>query len=423
MAALRSSEQGGQSSLLSNLPTEIVIQIMKHSLDFSCLWALVKASSRFSSILMAFAWEIVEEVMIETTPPCTQIMMKLALIIRTSPDFFTGLDDVSHYAIERKQLKSFPHQQIAPQLLREFVQLAHNIHAVAHACLDFYLKRLKYLKPQRISDTDVENHERRLSVLYSEHPLPGQPFQPNLDFGPPTYLEEQRAVRLLWQYQVFLDVKAAGRRQALAHWSERDHNILALPIVSRLIRSIYERYQIDPVFEFVNEITGGRSGQPKNALNNLEKALLQEKALAHFLRCPPVSIYSRSYYLPCFPRPDLLVENFPAIGRLVNINTTIKESPGGWQFYFNMVANRQNSSPLKMGLFKPWSKFGFEFWDDDRMVDLGFLPPRHLRYGSDSCSEAYWFVWRSILTPEEDAERRSDVAKRYISSIRLENKD
>lgn len=76
-----------------------------------------------------------------------------------------------------------------------------------------------------------------------------------------------------------------------------------------------------------------------------------------------------------------------------------------------------------MGPFKPWSKFGFEFWDDDRLVDLGFLAPTHLRYGSNSCSEAYWFTWRSILTQEEDAVRRSDVAKRYISSLNLENKE
>uniref|UniRef100_A0A093VQM8 F-box domain-containing protein n=2 Tax=Talaromyces marneffei PM1 TaxID=1077442 RepID=A0A093VQM8_TALMA len=255
MAALCSPEQGGQGSLLSNLPTEIVIQIMKHSLNFSCLWALVKASSRFSSILMAFAWEIVEEVMIKTTPLCTQILMKIALIIRTSPDIFTGVNDVSDYATERKQLKSFPHQQMSPQVLREFVQLAHNIHAVTHACLDFYLEKLKYLKPQRIHDIDVENHERMLSVLYSEHPLLGQPFQPNLDFGPPTYLEEQRVVRLLWQFQAFLNLKAAGRTHALAHWPERDHNILAKPIVARLIYTIYEKYQIHPVFEFVNEIT------------------------------------------------------------------------------------------------------------------------------------------------------------------------
>lgn len=421
MAALCSPEQGGQGSLLSNLPTEIVIQIMKHSLNFSCLWALVKASSRFSSILMAFAWEIVEEVMIKTTPLCTQVLMKIALITRTSPDIFTGVDEVCEYATERKQLKSFPHQQMSPQVLREFVQLAHNIHAVAHACLDFYLEKLKYLKPQRIPDIDVENRERMLSVLYSEHPLPGQPFQPNLDFGPPTYLEEQRTVRQLWQFQAFLDLKAAGRTHALAHWPERDHNILAKPIVVRLIFTVYEKYQIEPVFEFVNEMTVGQSSQPENAPNNPEKGLLREEALAHFLRCPPVSIYNRGYHLSCSPKPGPILEE--VLERLVDIDTKIKESPGGWRFYFNMIANRRDSSPLKGGLFKPWSKFGFEFWDDDRMVDLGFLEPRHLRYGSNSCSEAYWFVWRSILTPEEDAVRRSDVAKRYISSLNLQNKE
>jgi hypothetical protein len=354
---------------------------------------------------MAFAWEIVEEVIIKTTPLCTQVLMKIALTIRTSPDIFTGVIDVSEYVIERKQLKSFPHQQLSSQVLREFVQLAHNIHAVAHACLDFYLEKLKYLKPQRIHDIDVENHKRMLSVLYSEHPLLGQPFQPNLDFGPPTYLEEQRAVRLLWQFQVFLNLKAAGRTHALAHWPERDHNILAKPIVSRLIYTIYEKYQIEPVFEFVNEITVGQSSQPENALNNLEKGLLREKALAHFLRCPPVSIYNRGYHLLCFPKPGPILENASIIERLVDIDTKIKEAPGGWRFYFNMVANRQNSSPLKKGPFKPRSKFGFEFWDDDRLVDLGFLAPRHLRYGSNSCNGAYWFMWRSILTPEEDAVR------------------
>lgn len=56
------------------------------------------------------------------------------------------------------------------------MQLAHNIYTIAHTYLDFYLKKLKYLKPQRIPNIDVENHKRILSILYFKHLLLKQSF-------------------------------------------------------------------------------------------------------------------------------------------------------------------------------------------------------------------------------------------------------
>lgn len=66
---------------------------------------------------------------------------------------------------------------------------------------------------------------------------------------------------------------------------------------------------------------------------------------------------------------------------------------------------RNNMPPLKPVSFEPWRRLGFALWQTERMVELGFLGSKDSTYGLRD-SEELWFIWRSILTPEEDAERR-----------------
>lgn len=137
---------------------------------------------------MAIAWEVIEDVMINTMPICTQALMKIVLIIRTSPDLYIGVDDVVNYMSRKKPFRPFP-QEMSPQVLHDIVELAHTIHAVAHIYLDFYVERSLSIKLQKIGDRDLEDWRGPQFMLYSEHELPGGPFRPK-EFGHPTYLEE-----------------------------------------------------------------------------------------------------------------------------------------------------------------------------------------------------------------------------------------
>ncbi|KAL3703656.1 hypothetical protein TMatcc_010845 [Talaromyces marneffei ATCC 18224] len=140
---------------LWNLPTEIVIQMMKHSANLSCLWSLINVSSRFKLILMTHAWDIIENVITKTTPSCIRALMRIVIATRTSPDLFIGVSDVAAYLLKRKVITRDTDkvsdrlmlQNKSPQVLHDFVKLAHTIHGVAHACLDLYMERVLRAKP------------------------------------------------------------------------------------------------------------------------------------------------------------------------------------------------------------------------------------------------------------------------------------
>jgi hypothetical protein len=400
---------------LWNLPTEIVIDIMKHSTNLTRLWSLVNASSRFELIFMAHAWDIVENVMTKSIPACTQALMKIVLATRVSPDLFIGISDVAGYMSKRevivgvgdkdsnkpreKSLGPMP-QSMSPQVLYDFVKLAHTIHGVAHACLDFYIEKSLSAKPQRIGDADLQDYKSIQRMLYSECQSPGQPFQPK-NFGPPTYLEEQIVIRALWQLQLFLNMKTALRMGALDHWSEEDLNqlrtVVDIPEMTRLSRDLRCKTnclckveQILSVVDFVQEITEDQHSPI-------------EDVLTRFLHHPPSAVCNKAYHILCSLKPYPFFGKVGERNTLRDVDSMIERRTKGCVFYRMMTRN--NRVPIEPVSFKPWRRLGFALWQTDRMVELGFLGPKESAYGLVN-SEELWFIWRSILTPEEDAERR-----------------
>ena len=340
---------------LWNLPTEIVIEMMKHSPNLSCLWSLINASSRFKLIFMTHAWRIVENVMTKTTPGCTQAFMKMVIATRTSPDLFIGINDVAGYTSKRKviigvgdKVSDRPRekslglmlQNMSPQALHDFVKLAHTIHGVAHACLDFYIERSLSAKPQRIDVSDLQDYKRLMSMLYSERQSPGRPFQPK-EFGPPTYLEEQIVIRAIWQLQLFLDMKTSFRTGTLAHWSEEDRNHLKtmadIPEMARLSRDLgckmhcpCKMEQILSVVDFVQEITEDQHSPI-------------EDVLTRFLHCPPLAVRTKAYNLPCSPKPYPFFNKTGERETLIDVDSMIERRTMGCRYY-QLMTRRQQAS-------------------------------------------------------------------------------
>lgn len=383
---------------LCNLPTELVIEIMKNSANSSCLWSLINVSSRFKSIFMAFAREIVEEVVTRTTPDCTQTLMRMAVATRTSPD----VGDVARYRQRGKFFGPMP-RDMSPQLLYGFVESAHTIHSIAHACLDFYIERSLNAKPQRMDDSDLQDDKRIKSILNSQSRSPGQPFQPKA-FGAPTYLEEQIVIRALWRLQLFLDMKTAYRTGTLTHWSEEDRNHLKtvadIPEMARFfhdpgckLNPTCQMEQILSVIDFVKETIEDPDGPI-------------EEVLTRFLHRPHLAVRNKAYRLHCFPKPIPTLEDISGRERLVDIDNKIEHRTIGCRFYYLMIRNK--NPPLKNISFAPWRKLGFALWQTERIVELGFLGSLGSKNLADVLMnpEEAWFTWRSILTPEEDIERR-----------------
>lgn len=128
-----------------------------------------------------------------------------------------------------------------------------------------------------------------------------------------------------------------------------------------------------------------------------------EDVLTRFLHCPPLSVRNNAYHLPCSPKPYQFFSQFGSRKETRNVDYVIEDGTIGCRFYQLMTRNTR--PPLKAVSFKPWRGLGFALWQTERMIELGFLGPRESAYGLVN-SEEPWFIWRSILTPEEDAERR-----------------
>jgi hypothetical protein len=393
-----SSFKQGRAPLLDHLPTEILIMIMKDCSNISSLWSLINASSRLNLIFMTVAREVVEYVMTKTLPVRIRNHMRIVLLTRTSPNSLLDIDNVLKYMSEEFNLESLP-EKISPQVLRDFLETAHTLHGVAHACLDHYLERTTTMKPQCLTDTEVDKIYKNWRLpRHKFDGLQGQPYQPKYS-GPPSYLEEQTTIRFLWRLQIFLDLKAACSKGALAHWPEEDQNRLQTMAMLDFLelfrvpgsrrRFSYEQEQLFTVVDFVNGTIGEQPNEAKDEL-------------ARFLQRPPAAVYNRGYHSSCRPKPGPTLERISGRDVLIDIDSDIGRAQMGWRFHTIMTSD-VTKSPLLHFSFKPYRKFGFAFWQDERMLDLGFLGPRSERWGMRN-SYSLYFTWRSILTPNEIAE-------------------
>lgn len=148
-------------SRLLHLPTEILIEIVKFVPNFSSLWALINAFPRIDLLFLMLSFELFEIFLEKETPPCTQALMRVALVTRISPSWFPDILDVTKHMFRDKTLDLCfsalsQHIQEQPQLalkvafeVRDLVEVAHKFHAVAHACLDYYVEKSMTIKPER----------------------------------------------------------------------------------------------------------------------------------------------------------------------------------------------------------------------------------------------------------------------------------
>lgn len=142
---------------------------------------------------------------------------------------------------------------------------------------------------------------------------------------------------------------------------------------------------------------------------NYQKTTKAEDELTRFLHRPPAAVYNRGYQLACLPKPAPTMARRSGRNVLADIDSQIGRPQMGWLFHTIMTTDPLRS-PLLHFSFKPYRKFGFAFWQDERMIHLGFLESKSKYWG---ITEPYivYFTWMSILTPDEVAEetRRPEV--------------
>lgn len=140
--------------------------------------------------------------------------------------------------------------------------------------------------------------------------------------------------------QMSLDMKAAGRKGSLA-----------------LLKKGLQ-LSGDTVIDFVNEITENQHGQTENVLT-------------HFLHRPPMVKCNNGYHLHCFPKFSPTLNKTSSGEVLVDVDSRIEKRTMGWLFY--QITARRGNHKFNQVTFKPYRKFGFAFWESERMMELGLL--------------------------------------------------
>lgn len=400
-------------SRLCHLPTEILIEIIRLLPNFSSLWALMKAFPRFDSIFLPF---------LQKETPCIQALMQVALVTRISPSWFPDIRDITKHMSRHKTFDLYfdalserlEDPQLALQVasvVRDIVEVAHKIHAVAHACLNYYVEKSMTIKPESWDDSLPAFDHSQLG-----NQPEGRPIQPKPS-GPPTYVEEQTLIRLLWRLQVFIDLRNANKQNHLNHWPEDERRKIQTWYVDYLFgnftdisnrREMFPTYsdswnpycendQFRSLMDFVVDITATDS-KSTPALRELEV----------FLKNLPVHIYDGGYHATCLAAKPILetrrglmtIDDLPAA---LSIDEMVEKPPTGWRLYRAMVTDhryRYSSVP-----FEPYRKYGFAFWQAERMANLGFEDDQGPDFDESDALRRY-FVWQSIL-------RGVDVSSRY----------
>jgi hypothetical protein len=354
--------------VFGRLPKEDLLDIIKLSSDLSCLWSIINASPTVAALFTKFGLEIVDAVVAATVPVHTQALMWALLRARAS--CYPSLEEARKITSILPTPMS-PTEIKDPKSLRYFVSLGHKIHVLAHACIDHYIQESLTLRPSTLvefpSDGSIEDRFEMAK---------GHSYQPR-NTGPPSWVEEQRAIKALWRIEFFSELNTA-RNTKLSNWSKDDLEVFTTTSVTEFYTvEEFEVQQILTACEFVQLSWGkGRS------LGSIQLPAIATKDTFDLVCAPQLSFGFRE-------------------DRFQQVQQYLDKAPMSWRFQ-RIMAHDYKSSPLPGMPFDPYRQFGFALWDDERMTGLGFAEAnrRAILKSTD-----YYFTWYSVLTKEGRRQR------------------
>lgn len=390
-APLPAANGPDRQARLDELPTEMLLEIYKNCPDFSSSWALANTSRRLSLVFDTYAAEIVEAVLKSTVPHHVAILMNG--VVKTRTDSLGDVDFInlilfaySHHSGYTNptlplSLMSQPlSHEASPALLRRFMGLAHNIHLIAHLCIETCLQRFT-------------------SAL-------GTPA------GPPSWLTEQRTIISLWRLQFCFEL----RRRAHINGYTQGNETHQYTTEGFFFASYFIRDQVLTVADFVDELritnprpelslSEGPTSRPstKYWLPDLDKLIT-----AHYDRKTLSPQYEKYSSFP-HDQVDRIVKSPLCSGILCSARPP--------------NAQQKDHMELHQLPLQPYRKFGVFIWGPEVMVPLGLYHPGHNfpNWPIDDnvfCrdkNEAYHYfkLWKQLLTEEEVEEALAEQKARW----------
>lgn len=402
-----------QCNLLS-LPPEILIPIMTHLPDLESLDSLIRAAPTAYRLFNEYGGNIYTQILNKSdglTHKYTLALIRIVslIVFGTLPPEVHDLDSFKRLV----RYETTPHRYKIPEwepvplivssetsiiILRRMLAIHRKIVCHTVCCLSYFLDKFRPLQPLHLLDKtfdfgyEWDNNNGRIMVTpWQKRPV-GISY-PVRDVGPPSWIEEQRVLRICWRIELFYQLRFAVNT-SLISWPESDVeelnsmdlvNMYDVPITYRQSGLIGQgEFEPDPVMEpYIYQ---------------------QDKLLEHEL------IWSVLYYMQenrktidgskflraerdwplCTPKGE---HDWAVVDNYTSLTYQCFYHIGGHPWRHDFYA-----MPLQHVSFKPFRHVGFAIWDKERMIAYGLLDyPNLVKERRNTEWNSIQLAWRSIL--------------------------
>lgn len=329
---------------LYRLPNELVVQVLASCPDFSTLWSLIRTSRTQWALFDANAWTIVESILQQAVP------LPLAGILRATARAHLGTlcvgdPDPAVNHLVWAESPPFRRHEVPTGLLRNIVRSAHDVHVLAHLYLEDRLQRCAS--------------------------MPSEP--PRWALAPPSANEVFRVEMCLWRTQLIgpfaWDWSLPAEEPSIVAALQRSI------VFSEQVRSQARPQQYQSMEQLWKDM-GWKAPRATSVSGAIEGMPFAPSLgpLALPIQMPDPEAMARERYGSVW----VLLRRCTCCGTKVVTESELHlfsdtKTPS-WAFYGRLLDRAWNfpSDKKIKGIRQHMRSFGLSFWDQERMVALGF---------------------------------------------------
>ncbi|KAJ5832265.1 hypothetical protein N7474_000576 [Penicillium riverlandense] len=373
---------GRLNNIFAVLPGPVLGMVLVQLEDLASLHNLYRASSTVFSLLHeeGTASRIIEAIIERCLPRETQILIRNFAFLRWNTHAPSSVDTLIEQYV--KNSSNYVHElprELPLSILCDIMAAAATVRYLAHTAMHEMIDRCRELELFRLENPRlkyIRNAHRTAWIRNSEYfPVPKAPREryQQVDVGPPSALEEQRAIRALWQLLIAWELHSA----TTSRWRWPPSEVERL---QDLNIEVWKYALQNWILEQIRTMADLRNGTANLAVPFMKRLLLTMSMTGALHSC------SRGY-------------------------SFVLTSLSSWY-----------TSPLRYVDFRVFRRFGIAIWDHRRMEGLGLLsgyPGSNEFMFLAPQSEADQYVrWKSFLSADvlEEVERKR---KHYWPGIEI----
>ncbi|KAL7934264.1 hypothetical protein V8C35DRAFT_302162 [Trichoderma chlorosporum] len=439
-----------------SLPPEILLQIVTQLPGLDTLWNLMRASPQTWRLFDRYALLITESLLSGPNAVLSSRIQELVrgvILVRSGILPFRDLEDFqwrfvnSQYNFYRTpgyftflKPELLAASVVPAAALRSVVATAYHLSALAQACLESCLVRIRdpsfrpmhaYDPPPDYRGPYVHNGQQVHGVKPEDRVFVGTPVHV-IDAGDPSWAEEMKALRAMWIIQLTGEVQCLLQDSVgTTEWSEEDVSKLnsmdAADVVGRRGSSPFEEVNTALVYvkTLGDTVKSGYFRLPRapSAVISVRRTVISPKpsegtpVVYGFRRNNEIHPLTRGAPVPKDGEP---VANPPSKWGQTE-NCLLHQNPGHRAFRELTAGRVRMISPLEGVKFDSFRPLGLAFWDRWRLYLLGLTGGGSKEWtvnGERYLPYFYHFALESILPPEEVASVKAALrAKRKLDSV------